>query len=87
MLLLQNSIRHTLSVRKGFVRLPCMSKKNLSGKSWWTLSDYVLRKQSRLESSSSIPLLPVTKENHVSQGTQTAEQLLCERCSCSFIMK
>ena len=84
---LQNSIRHTLSVRQRFVRLPRLTNGSVSHKSWWTLSDDFLRKRPALGASPKKPSMPaVTNEKYTSKETQTVE-FVCGRCSCAVFRK
>ncbi|KAJ7369826.1 Forkhead box protein O3 [Desmophyllum pertusum] len=82
----KNSIRHTLSVRQRFVRLPRVTNESVSHKSWWTLSDDFLRKRPALGASSKKPSMPVTNKKYVSKETQTLE-FVCGRCSRAIFKK
>ena len=76
----QNSVRHTLSVRQRFLRLPRMINGIVSHKSWWTLSEEFLKKRTSLELKA-FNLLPQSANGkQANQETQT-EDLICSRCS------
>ena len=82
---LQNSVRHTLSVRQRFVRLPRMLNGNISHKSWWTLSNDFLRRQAPVEPSPLKPTLQAVNEKQATQGTQT-DELICGWCAGTVVI-
>ena len=80
----QNSVRHTLSVRQRFLRLPRMINGIVSHKSWWTLSEEFLKKRTSLELKA-FNLLPQSANGkQANQETQT-EDLICSRCSRTLL--
>ena len=80
----QNSVRHTLSVRQRFLRLPRMINGIVSHKSWWTLSEEFLKKRTFLELKA-FNLLPQSADGkQANQETQT-EDLICSRCSRTLL--
>lgn len=80
----QNSVRHTLSVRQRFLRLPRMINGIVSHKSWWTLSEEFLKKRTSLELKAFNLLPQSANRNQANQETQT-EDLICSRCSRTLL--
>ena len=80
----QNSVRHTLSVRQRFLRLPRMINGIVSHKSWWTLSEEFLKKRTSLELKAFNLLPPSANGKQANQETQT-EDLICSRCSRTLL--